>query len=123
MTLTEEKIDEVGASEKIFFKEASRTQEAEVLLVSLEDYIVRRFDPKPDGFLSKGEHRNLSVQGSILSQSKLALTLATIRLKLGNSLCRSIPTETRRATREGRSARILIASSRLPLDCECVRRN
>ena len=52
---TEGTTDEVGTSEKIFFKEGSRIQDAELLLASLEDYIVRRFEPRPDGFLSKGE--------------------------------------------------------------------
>ncbi|XP_003746219.1 uncharacterized protein LOC100904239 [Galendromus occidentalis] len=55
MTSTEdEKTDEFGISEKIFFKEGSRIQDAEVLLASLEEYITRRFDPKPTGFMSKG---------------------------------------------------------------------
>lgn len=61
MTLNEEeKTTEVGISEKIFFKEGSRTQEAEVLLASLEDYIFRRFDPRPNGFMSKGTHSSVS---------------------------------------------------------------
>lgn len=116
MTLTEEKIDELGTSEKIFFKEGSRVQDAEILLASIEDCIMRRFDPKPDGFLSKGESRQPLVRSVIWKLCIFSFW------KCGEfkrtSWPRCVPTEARRGALKSGRARADVSRSRFPMDRE-----
>lgn len=43
------------ANETIFTTEMTRLKEAEVLMASLEEYVLRRYSPRPSAYIGKGK--------------------------------------------------------------------